>query len=171
MRWDGERGGYVIEDKGSEGATGLRAMGTREAWRLRRAGTQAWVERTRPEGQTGGKRKRKAVATLKVCEQKTEWRRRLRESIERARAREKRAREDENARVEEREKRKRVGGESDSDESSEQHEEDMPQEVEEEWDDTDLGGRDTVEELELMSDDEEVENAAMAVIWAEIDHG
>merc|ERR1711993_64864 len=100
--------------KGSEGAKGLRAMGTREAWRLRRAGTQAWVERTRLEGQTGSKRKRKAVAPLRVGEQKTEWRRRLRESIARARVREKRAREDELAREVERTKRACAREESDA---------------------------------------------------------
>merc|ERR1712141_103174 len=59
MRWDAERKGYVIEDSEHGSAKGLRALGTREAWRLRRAGTQAWVERMRPEEQAGRKRKRR----------------------------------------------------------------------------------------------------------------
>ena len=61
MRWDEERRGYVIEG-GHGGAKGLRALETREAWRLRRAGRSGvggeeateWTGREQAKAQTAG---------------------------------------------------------------------------------------------------------------------
>ena len=94
-----------MTEGGQDGAKGLRALGTREAWRLRRAGTAAWVERKRPSGQDGGRPKRRQRAQPKVSEQKREWRLNLKAGIARARVKEKRAREEEAAKAEERAKR------------------------------------------------------------------
>ena len=79
------------------------------------------------------------------------------------------------ARAEERAKRAREGRGSETGASSDQGEDDAPygadEGVDEGADAPDAGWSDGREELLLMSDDEEVENAALAVIWAEVDHG
>ena len=76
---------------------------------------------------------------------------------------------------EERAKRAREGRGSETGASSDQGEDDVPygadEGVDEGADAPDAGWSDEREELLLMSDDEEVENAALAAIWAEVDHG